>query len=133
MNLPEHELARRIVRVLDDGVAHLEPGARERLLAARNAALSHYREKPEAVFGLAWAGEAVARLSGRRLYNARNLIAVAAMMLALAGVAYWQSTGPGNGVAGDFAEIDMGLLTDELPINAYLDKGFDSWLKRSPR
>jgi hypothetical protein len=31
------------------------------------------------------------------------------------------------------AEVDAGLLTDELPINAYLDKGFDSWLKRSSR
>jgi len=25
------------------------------------------------------------------------------------------------------------LLTDELPLNAYLDRGFDSWLKRSAR
>jgi hypothetical protein len=26
-----------------------------------------------------------------------------------------------------------GLLTDELPISAYLDQDFDSWLKRSSR
>jgi hypothetical protein len=30
-------------------------------------------------------------------------------------------------------EIDSRLLTDELPIDAYLDKGFETWLKkRSP-
>jgi hypothetical protein len=27
----------------------------------------------------------------------------------------------------------VNLLTDDLPINAYLDQGFDSWLKRAPR
>lgn len=129
MNRPEHELAKGIARILDHGVENLEPGARERLLAARNAALSHYREKPEAVQGLAWAGDVLARFSEHRLYNARNVIAVAAMMLALAGIAYWQS----NGTTNELADIDTGLLTDELPLNAYFDKGFDSWLKRSPR
>jgi hypothetical protein len=57
------------------------------------------------------------------------LIAATALVLAMAGVLYWQSTRPTNGIA----EIDLYLLTDELPINAYLDKGFDSWLKRSSR
>jgi hypothetical protein len=129
MNLPEDELARKIVRVLDDGVDHLERGTRERLAAARRTALSHYRDRPETLLGLAWAGQAVARLSEHRFHSVWNLIAVAAMVLALAGVIYWQS----NGTTSDFAEIDMGLLTDELPLNAYIDKGFDTWLKRSPR
>ena len=44
------------------------------------------------------------------------------------GIAYWQN---GSSPASEMAEIDAGLLSDELPINAYLDKGFDSWLKRS--
>jgi len=59
----------------------------------------------------------------------RYLIPVAALVLGLAGVLYVHS----NGTSSDIADIDAGLLTDELPINAYLDKGFDSWLKRSPR
>jgi hypothetical protein len=57
------------------------------------------------------------------------LIAAAALALATAGVVYWQNAGPANGLT----DIDLYLLTDELPINAYLDKGFDSWLKRSSR
>ncbi len=129
MNLPEHELARKIVQYLNYGVDHLESGTRARLLAARKAALSHYREKPETVLGLAWAGQAAARVTEHRFYSVRNLLAISALVLALVGVAYWQSTAPVN----DLADIDMGLLTDELPINAYLDKGFDSWLKRSSR
>jgi hypothetical protein len=129
MNQPEHELARKLVHYLDDGVDRLEPRVRERLAAARRNALSRYREQPAAVFGLAWAGHAVARLTGGRFHGGSLLIAATALVLAMAGVLYWQSTRPANGVT----EIDLYLLTDELPINAYLDKGFDSWLKRSSR
>lgn len=129
MNQPEHELAGKIVQHLDYGVDHLGAGARERLLAARKLALARYRERPEPVLGLVWAGEAVARISEHRFYGARQLIAVAALILGLVGFAYWQSMGPVN----DLADIDASLLADELPINAYLDKGFDSWLKRSSR
>jgi hypothetical protein len=129
MNQPEHELARKLVKHLDYGVERLAPGVRERLRAARNAALSKYREQPEPVLGLAWAGQATARITQHHFYDARSLVAVAALVLALAGVAWWQVSAPLNEVA----DIDTSLLTDELPVNAYLDKGFDSWLKRSSR
>ena len=59
----------------------------------------------------------------------RHWIALSLLVVVLAGVAYWKRPMPTN----DLAEIDTGLLTDELPINAYLDKGFDSWLKRPSR
>ncbi len=127
-NQPEHELAGKLVQHLDYGAERLKPGVRERLQAARNAALSQYRAQPEPVAGLALAGVA-ARFTGPGFYDARNLVAVAAVVLALAGVTYWQVSAPTN----DIADIDTSLLTDELPVNAYLDKGFDSWLKRSSR
>ena len=127
MNRPEHELAKKLVQYLDYGVDHLEPGVRERLAAARRSALSHYREKPATVLGLAWAGQAAVWLTEHRSQSARLLIAGAALVLAMVGVVYWQVTGPANGLT----DIDLHLLTDELPVNAYLDKGFDSWLKRS--
>jgi len=129
MNQPEHELARKIVQHLDYGVDQLEPRARARLFAARQSALSHYREQPVAVAGLAWAGQVAARITGHRYASTRQLAAISLLVVALAGIAYWQS----NGVTNEATDIDTGLLTDELPINAYLDKGFDSWLKRSSR
>ena len=107
----------------------LEPRVRERLAAARRNALSRYREQPAPVLGLAWAGHAAVWFTGHPFRSASLLIAAMALVLATAGVVYWPSTGPANGLA----EIDVYLLTDELPINAYLDKGFDSWLKRSSR
>jgi hypothetical protein len=129
MNQPEHEFAAGIIRHLDYGVAQLEATTRERLFAARNAALARYREQPAPVTGLAWAGGMVARLGEHRWMGARQLVAISALVFALVGVAYWQSNAPVN----ELAEIDTYLLSDELPPNAYLDKGFDSWLKRSSR
>ncbi len=132
MNQPEqeHELAQRIVRHLDRGTDQLEPDVRERLLAARKAALSQYREQP--VTGLAWAGQAVARFTARGA-GIRSLVAVSTLAIVLAFAVYWQQGRNGNGTTNDLADIDTGLLTGELPLNAYLDKGFDSWLKRSSR
>jgi len=129
MNPPEPDLARKLVSYLDDGLDRLEPSVLERLAAARRNALSHYREQPAAVFGLAPVGRVVVRLTEHRFFRVHVLIAAAALMLATGAVVYWQSTRPANGLA----DIDFYLLTDELPINAYLDKGFDSWLKRSSR
>lgn len=129
MNQPEHELAGKVVRHLDYGVDNLDPAVRDRLAASRRAALSRYRSQPRTVFGLAWAGQLVGRLPDHHVFNARVLVVAAALLVATAGVAYWQGRGPAN----DLADIDFNLLTDELPINAYLDKGFDSWLKRSSR
>jgi hypothetical protein len=62
-------------------------------------------------------------------FGVRYLIPLAALVLGLIGVVYVQT----NGVLSNIADIDLGLLTDELPIDAYLDKDFDSWLKRSSR
>ena len=129
MNRPDDEFARRVIGALDRGVEGLDAGKRERLAAARRLALSHHRERPEPILGLAWAMNAISPRSAYRQYGARYLVAACAFVLAISGFAYWQVTAP----PADFAEIDVNLLTDELPINAYLDNGFDSWLKRSPR
>ncbi|HZM43333.1 MAG TPA: DUF3619 family protein [Burkholderiales bacterium] len=128
MNLPDDELARRVVKALNRGVESLDAGTRERLAAARKSALSRHRERPEPVWGLAWAMNAASPGNAYRQYGARYLLVAGAFVLAMAGFAYWHATAP-----NDFAEIDVNLLTDDLPINAYLDSGFDSWLKRSPR
>lgn len=129
MNPPDDDLARKIVGALDRSVEKLDTATRERLAAARRLALSRHREQREAVWGLAWAMNAASPRAAYRQYGTRYLIVACAFVLAISGFAYWHTTAP----ATDFAEIDVNLLTDDLPINAYLDNGFDSWLKRSPR
>jgi hypothetical protein len=123
----ERELAAKIVQHLDNGLGHIKQGTLYQLQSARKAALDHYRETPQPVFGLAWAGNIAFHTSHSRYLNARNLFALGLLLLSLIGVTYWQVTTQAN----DIAEIDVSLLTGDLPINAYLDSDFEAWLKRS--
>ena len=124
----QDELAGRIVRLLDEGADSLAPAQRERLFEARQLALAHLRARtaPElAPAGSGWLSD----ITERSVFGVRYLIPVAALVLGLIGVVYMNT----GGVSNDMADIDAALLTDELPINAFLDQGLDSWLKRSPR
>ena len=125
----QDELGRRIARLLDEGAGHLAPEQRERLVEARNLALSRYRTRAAAPAfapaGARWLSE----ITERSVFGVRYLIPVAALVLGLTGVVY-MNTGT---VSSEIADIDAALLTDELPLNAFLDQGLDSWLKRSPR
>ena len=123
----EQELAIKIVQHLNHGLGTIKQGTLYRLQSARAAALDRYRDAPQPVFGLAWAGDVAFRVSHSRYANARNLLALGLLVLSLIGVTYWQVVIQAN----DIADIDAGLLTDDLPINAYLDSNFEAWLKRS--
>ena len=126
MNEPD-ELASKIVQHLNQGLGTIKQGTLYQLQSARKAALDRYRDAPQPVFGLAWAGDLAFRVSHNRYYNARNMLAFGLLMLSLIGVTYWQTVIQAN----DIAEVDASLLTDDLPINAYLDSNFEAWLKRS--
>ena len=128
MNTPsDHELALKIARVLDQGVNELDSPLARRLLDVRKEALAHYKEQRAPAWAPAWAGAAAARVSEPHHYNFRVLAATVAFIAALACALAWQSLTQGG---SEIADVDAGLLTDDLPINAYLDRGFDSWLKR---
>lgn len=122
----EQDLARQIVQRLNGGLDNIKQGTLYQLQSARQAALDRYREAPQPVFGLAVAGNVAPSLSHSRYFNARYVAAAALLVLSLIGISYWQFV-----MSNDVAEIDVSLLTSELPINAYLDSGFDAWLKRS--
>ena len=128
----EQELARKIVRHLDRGLGDIKQGTLYQLQSARTAALERYRKAPQPALGLAWAGNAVFRVSHSRHFNARNGFALGLLLVSLSGVAYWQLATQSSVQSGDIAEIDASLLTGDLPINAYLDRDFEAWLlKRS--
>ena len=123
----ESELANKIVQHLNQGLGTIKQGTLYQLQSARQAALDRYRETPQPVFGLAWAGDLAFRVSHNRFFNARNMVALGLLVLGLIGVTYWQVVLQAN----DIADVDASLLTDDLPINAYLDSNFEAWLKRS--
>lgn len=125
MNTREREIAQSIARTLDGGTRQLDRNIVTKLAVARDHALAAYDATP--AWGMAWAGHAKLRLSGQSASGLRHALALAILILGLMGIIFWQS---GNSRGYELADIDARLLTDDLPLDAYLDKGFDSWLKR---
>jgi len=121
----ERDLGSKIARHLEHGASQLRQGTLYRLQAARNTAMQKYHAQP--AIGLAGVGLAASRFRHGQLLSARILLPLALVLLSLGGIAYWQTAKQNN----DFEEIDTHLLTGDLPINAYLDKDFDAWLKHS--
>jgi len=115
-----HQFKQQLDQALD-----LEPATLNRLKLAREQALARQR-MTEPVFVLSWVDAIVGRLSGNPA-SASIALAGAALILGLVGIQYWQQTP----TVEEIEEIDAALLTSDLPINAYLDKSFDTWLKRS--
>jgi len=123
----EQELARQIVQHLDRGLGQIKQGTLYQLQSARKTALDGYHEVPHPAHVPAWAGDVAFRLSHSRHFNLRNMVAAGLLVLSMIGVTYWQTAMQ----VSDNSEIDASLLSDELPIDAYLDSGFEAWLKRS--
>lgn len=98
-------------------------GARiaERLRAARERAL--LARKPELEPALAWAGGGFGGLGG---FSLRVLLPVLLLVAGLLAIYTWQV----EQRAADIEELDAMLLTSDLPIDAYLDRGFEVWLKK---
>jgi Protein of unknown function (DUF3619) len=108
-----------------DHALDLEPGALKRLKAAREQALARQRMTKPA-FVLAWADTVFGRLP---LIPASATIALAGAVLVLALISTQYSRQTPS--VEEVEEIDAAILTSDLPISAYLDKSFDTWLKRS--
>ena len=121
----EQQTAYRIKQLLNRGL-DLDAGKLARLKAARERALARQRiEAP--VFVLAWADNVLGRLGGAASIVPRMLLPMAVLILGLIAVNQWKE----SQVAAEIEEIDAAVLTGDLPLDAYLDKGFDAWLKRS--
>jgi hypothetical protein len=111
----EEDFAENIARKLDEGLDRLSSGTLYRLRLARDAALSR-----------AHLGESEPTLTGpARLLNRRVLVPLFALILALSVMVVWQQQ---PSPQPDYAEIDAQVLSDELPVTAYLDTGFEVWM-----
>jgi hypothetical protein len=121
----EQQTAYRIKQHLNRGL-DLDAGKLARLKAGREQALArHRREAPATV--LAWADNVVGRMGGLGSVFARALLPAALLIFGLLAINHWRDTQQ----AAEIEEIDTAVLSSDLPIDAYLDKGFDAWLKRS--
>lgn len=122
----EQQFGNRIRHLLNQGL-ELDPGARERLRAARQQALERQRAEPVPL--ARWAGNVFGSFDGWRGVSTRVLLPVAVLVLAVSGIYTWQE----KRRVAELVEIDSQLLSDDLPIDAYLDRGFQNWLKTQGR
>ena len=114
----EQEVAGRIVARLDQELAELPASTVQKLQAARRAALAAHRPSaPDNRKVLSW-------LSGHPR-TTRWVVPAAVVVASLTGLIYWQVSSHHD------EELDTGLLAGELPIHAYTDPGFETWLKHS--
>lgn len=124
----EREIAKKITAYLDLGATRLKSGTAYRLQLARREALAALAE-PEPAADLALAGASGGPSPGKRhiLADARVWIGVLMIVGAVLYFQYWQSMQQ----VRDIEETDAAILTSDLPIEAYLDRGFPAWLKHS--
>lgn len=121
----EQQIAYRIKQLLNRGL-DLDAGKLARLKESRERALACQHVESR-VPVLAWAGNAIGRSGGPSTLIPRVLLPMAVLILGLIAINQWRD----NQVAAEIEEIDAAVLTGDLPLDAYLDKGFDAWLKRS--
>jgi hypothetical protein len=119
----ELQFANKIRQVLDES-ARVDAQTAERLRAARERALANQRM--ETGFRHAWADNVTGRLGGVGLLSVRVLVPALVLALSLVAIQRWQDSQR----AAEVEEIDALLLSEDLPIDAYLDRGFEAWLKR---
>jgi len=124
----EREIANKLTSYLDKGTAELKPGTAYKLQLARQRALAQAAE-PRRVAGLVLSGAGTGGLGGRRplLADARIWISVLLLVGGVLYYQYWQSAQQ----ARDIEDTDAAILSSDLPIEAYLDRGFQNWLTRS--
>lgn len=120
----ESHFAYRIRQNLNKGLHELPASTTDRLHAARERALSHQRIAARQSV-LASAGH----FMQSHLENVRPRQLVLALAVFASAIAYtcWDA----DQQISALGEIDSALLADDLPINAFTDKGFHAWLRSS--
>lgn len=122
----EQQFGNRIRQALSESARGERLGARvrQRLHAAREQALARMRS--ERAPAMAWAGDIAGRFGGLGGLSARLLLPIVVLIVGLVAIYAWEH----NQRVAEVEEIDALLLASDLPIDAYLDKGFEAWLKK---
>ena len=117
----ENEVAERIIARLDRELANLPLPIVQELQAARLAAIAAYRPRKPALRPESGA----AGWGFSRLLSARLALPAVIVIASMTGLIYWQISSHHED------ELDTGLLAGELPLHAYTDPGFETWVKHS--
>jgi hypothetical protein len=125
----EPQFAKKLTAHLDRGAASLRPGTLYRLQQARAAALAGVNRAHATGTELvtAAAGSGSGERPGLRGTPVRWLGAVLLVAALGFGFQQWRAVQQVH----EFEELDLHLLASDLPIDAYLDRGFQNWLRNT--
>lgn len=126
----QDQLGRRIAARLDQASADVPHDISERLRIARNLALSQRKvAKVQTAPGLVSMGNAAALQLGGGNFNMWNLVGSLLPLLALLVGLLVINVVQDDNRAREIAEVDVELLTDDLPPGAWTDPGFSEFLR----
>lgn len=122
----EQDTAKKIVDLLDEGTGHLDYQTSEKLSAARRkavAAVASPAYAHHAQLSLTGLGHSVQEYFHHHHWMPMAIVASVALLLFVALQQHYSEP----------VEADALLLASDLPPEAYVDKGFDAWLKNTSR
>lgn len=132
MTTNDDDFARKITPYLDDAAAQLKAGTAYRLQLARAEALARLAEPERATAtsltpALAGAGASAGSVGGGTGFriNAKLVVGILLAFATYFGYHQWQAYQQ----LVELEETDAAILSSDLPIDAYLDRGFQNWLK----
>jgi len=126
------EFAKKITTYLDAGAAEIKSGTAYRLQQARAAAMASLapdapRRATQSALARAFAGGGGNAGDGSSLWKSgRMWFGILLIAAASFGFQQWQVVQQTR----EIEELDTQILTSDLPIDAYLDRGFQTWLTR---
>lgn len=127
-DMNEQQFANRIRQALNHGThdTRLSPRIVERLRVAREQALERRRIEPALDWASLSSEGVLGRFGGVGGFSLRFILPTVLMVAGVVGIYTWQQ----EQRAAEAEELDAQLLTADLPIDAYLDRGFEAWLKK---
>lgn len=120
----EENFSKKVIHWVDADIDNIRPEVTQRLRHARELAVAHAQQRRAASFGLS--GNALHRASWFSHHRVTGVGVLLAIVL-LAATGIWQISP--NQQEDDVSQIDAALLTDDLPVHAYLDNSFAQWIK----
>jgi hypothetical protein len=124
----EQQLTIEVRRLLDESAERLPYRVSQRLAASREAALARLSPVREARLSVASATRGIDFDEPGPLWRlAGALIPILIVIAGLVSIAFWDDSEK----AQELADVDAAVLTDDVPISAYTDRGFGVFLKNN--
>jgi len=132
MTIKDDEFAKKLMVYLDQGAADLKAGTAYKLQLSRHAALARLGQPQRETAmqftpAMAGAGAGTTSSGGGAGFRVGLKLWIGIALIVIAGLGYqqWQAYQQ----LTDLEDTDAAILASDLPIDAYLDRGFQNWLK----